>query len=603
MASVEPNKARRQLAAILSADAVDYSLHMAEDEAATVQTLRSHRDTIGGFVREHRGRVVDAVGDNLLAEFASAVDAVACALDVQTELERRGAELPEDRRLRFRIGVHLGDLLVDGNQIFGDGINVAARLEALAHPGGVCASGAVVEQVRGKVPADFEDLGDHHLKNIPLPVRAYRIRPTAQAGEGTATSALTVAGFGGRPAIAVLPFEHRGGDSAREYLADGIVEDLIARLSAFRLFPVISRSSTFTYRGKRIDARQVSRELRARYIVEGSVQESEGRVRVSVALIDGVLGHQIYAERFVREIGDVFALQDDIVMAIVASIEPALTRAERQRARSKPTTQLDAWECFQHGSWLLFGFQSRIHPLSTRLRVYQDDVVQALALFRRARELDPTFSSAAALEAICHAAFLMYQWSEDPAQTVAAALEAAETSLALGEYDPWAHVALGHACSFAGDMPRAVAAFERALELNPSLTMAYQGLAVALSAEHPDEAIRVMQKAIRLSPRDPHMHLFRHQLAVAHLVAGRYEDVLQEEQESLRLRADQPHVYRIIAAAYGHLGRRAEALEALETMRRLAPHFSMATFRRTNSKTLVDRCVEGWRRAGWDEDA
>ena len=601
MPPVEPNKVCRQLAAILSADAVGYSRRMAQDEAATVQALRSQREVIGGCVREHRGRVVDAVGDNVLAQFASAVDAVACAIDIQTELARREAKLPEERRLRFRIGIHLGDVLVDDDQIFGDGINIAARIEALADPGGVCASGAVVEQVRGKVQADFEDLGDQHLKNIPAPVRTYRIRPVAHPSDGAAASPMTVAGFGGRPAIAILPFEHRGCDAAREYLTDGIVEDLIARLSAFRLFPVISRSSTFSYKGKRVDARQVSRELRARYIVEGSVHESEGRVRVTVALIDGVLGHQIYAERYVRGLGDVFALQDEIVMAIVASIEPALTRAERQRARLKPTTQLDAWECFQHGSWLLFGFRSRIHPLSTRLDVYRDDVGQALTLFRRARDLDPGFSSAAALEAVCHATFLMYQWREDPAKSVAEALAAAETSLALGEDDPWAHVALGYACSFAGDVSRAIAAFERALELNPSLTMAYQGLAVALSADHPDEAIRVMQKAIRLSPRDPHMHLFLHQLAVAHLVAGRYDDALRQEQESLRLRADQPHVYRIMAAAYGHLGRNTEALAALDKMRGLAPHFSMETFRRSNSQTLVDRCVEGWRRAGWSE--
>jgi adenylate cyclase len=589
MTHSEENKARRQLVALLSADAVGYSRRMAEDEVATVQTLRSHRQAIDGFVREHRGRVVNAVGDNLLAQFASAVDAVACAIDIQTELARREADLAEERRLRFRIGVQLGDLLVDDDEIFGDGINVAARLEALADPGGICASGAVVEQVRGKVQAAFEDLGDQHLKNIPAPVRAYRIRPAASSSEGAAASLMTVAGFAGRPAIAILPFENRGGDPQQEYLADGIVEDLIARLSAFRLFPVISRSSTFTYKGKRVDARQVSRELRTRYIVEGRVQRSDERIRVTVELVDGVLGHQIYSERYDRELGDVFALQDEIVMAIVGSIEPALTRAERQRVRLKPTTQLDAWECFQRGSWLLFGLRS------------MEETGEALKLFRRARDLDPGLSTAAALEAVCHSASLLYQWSEDPGKSVADALEAAETSIALDEDDPWAHAALGYACSYAGDVQRAVAAFERAIELNPSLTMAYQGLAVALSADHPDEAIRVMEKAIRLSPRDPQMHLFLHQLAVAHLIAGRYDDALKREEESLRLRADQPHVYRIIAAASGHLGRRREALDALERMRRVAPHFTLENFRRTNSQALVDRCVEGWRQAGWTE--
>lgn len=578
---------RRQLAAILSADAVGYSRHMAEDESATVQTLRAHRETIGSFVRQHRGRVVDAVGDNLLAEFASAVDAVACAVAIQAELGQREVDVPAERRLRFRIGIHLGDLIVEDEQIFGESINIASRLEALADPGGVCVSAAVAEQVRGKVAADFEDLGEQILKNIPTPVRTYRVHPATATSPDASGSALTVAGFGGRPAIAILPFETRGSDAAQDYLADGIVEDLIARLSAFRLFPVISRSSTFSYKGKRVDARHVSRELRARYIVEGSVQRFDGPLRVTVDLTDGILGHHLYSERYTRDLGDMFALQDEIVMAIVASIEPAVARAERQRVRLKPTTHLDAWECFQRGAWLLFGLRSR------------QDVDQALTFFRRARDLDATFSTAAALESVCHSAALLYSY-DDPTQSVAAALAAAESSLALDEEDPWAHVALGYACSSGGDVPRARAAFERAIELNPSLTMAYQGLAVALCADQPDDAVRIMEQAIRLSPRDPQMHLFLHQLAVAHLIAGRYADALQREQEALRLRADQPHVYRIIAAAYGHLDRRVEAREALDTMRRLAPEFSIEHFRRSNSPILVERCLAGWRRAGWN---
>ena len=589
MTPEKPIAVQRRLAAILKADAVGYSRRMAEDETAAVEALRSHRRTIGGFVRGHRGRVVDEVGDNVLAEFSSAVDVVACAIDIQVELARLEADLADEQRLRFRIGVHLGDLIVEGEQIFGDGINVASRLETLADPGGICASLAVVDQVRGKVDARFEDIGDQHLKNIPVPVRTYRVIPLAGSVTGTSAGAMTVAGFGGRPAIAVLPFTDRGGDDERDYLADGIVEDLIARLSAFRVFPVISRSTTFTYKDKHVDARQVSRDLHARYVVEGSVLRSGGRVRVAVELIDGALGQQIYAERYDRELGDVFALQDEIVMAIVGSIEPALARAERQRARQKPVLHLDAWECFQRGSWLLFGLRSKA------------ELAEALTLFRRARDLDPALSTAAAMESMCHAASLVFQWSENHDATVASALAMAEMSVMLAEDDPWSHVALGYAASFAGDAPRALASFERAIELNPSLTMAYQGLAVALSADHPDEAIRTMEKAIRLSPRDPQMHLFLHQIAVAHLLAGRYEDALARGRESLRLRTNQPNPYRIVAAACGYLGRNAEALEALANMQRLAPHFSLAHFRRMNSKALVDLCLEGWRRAGWKE--
>jgi adenylate cyclase len=450
----EDTRARRQLAAILSADAVGYSRRMAEDEAATVAAMRSHRETLGGFVREHHGRVVNAVGDNMLAEFASAVDAAACAVAVQAELAHREAHLPADRRLQFRIGVHLGDLVIEGDEIFGDGINIAARLEALAEPGGVCASSAVVEQVRGKVDAVIEDIGEQALKNIPVPIRVYRLRALI-AGEQATANGTTVPGFGGRPAIAILPFEQRGGDATHAFLADGIVEELIGRLSAFRLFPVISRSSTFTYKSNRVDARQVSRELRARYVVEGSVQEVAGRVRIAVQLVDGVQGLQLSSERYDRELGDVFALQDDIVQAIVSTIEPALTRAERQRARQKPPPQLDAWESFQRGAWLLFGLRAK------------DELLAALELFRRARQLDPTFASTAALESIAHTALVTYHWSDDPDVDIAAAWRPAEASLALADDDPWSHCALGYACSFGGvSAPRAIAAFERAIELN-----------------------------------------------------------------------------------------------------------------------------------------
>jgi tetratricopeptide (TPR) repeat protein len=358
-------------------------------------------------------------------------------------------------------------------------------------------------------------------------------------------------------------------------------------LSAFPVVPVISRSSTFTYKGKRVDARQVSRELRARYVVEGSVQGAGERVRVAVQLVDGVQGLQMTSERWDRELADVFALQDEIAQSIVGAIEPALTRAERQRARQKAAPQLDAWESFQGGAWLLFGLRSK------------EDLLEALALFAQARRLDRTFGSALALESVAHAALLTYHWADDHEQTAAAAMTAAEASLALGDDDPWAHTALGYACSFGGDRPRAIAAFERAIELNPSLALAHQGLSGMLSAEHPDEAVRVMEKGIRLSPRDPQMHLLVHQLAVAHFMAGRWVDAVAHDEDSLRLRADQPHVYRILAAAYGYLGRNVEALDALAKMRRLAPQFSLAHFRRINSEAIVTRVLEGWQRAGW----
>ncbi|MCC6767337.1 MAG: hypothetical protein IT293_22030 [Deltaproteobacteria bacterium] len=590
MTSPEPPKPHRRLAAILSADAVGYSRRMAADEAATVAAMRAHRETLAGFVREHRGRVVNAVGDNLLAELPSAIDAAACAIAVQREIARQEEVLPAEARLPFRIGLHLGDIVVAADDVFGDGINIAARLEALAEPGGICASAAIVDQVRGKIEAALEDLGTPALKNIPVSVRVYRLRPLRD-GETPIESATTVPGFGGRPAIAVLPFEPRGSDDAHAVLADGIVEDLIARLSAFRLFPVISRSSTFTYQGKRVDARQVGRDLGARYVVEGSVQRSADRVRVAVQLIDAAQGVQLSSERYERERGDVPALQDDVVALVVGAIEPVLARVERQRAQRKPAPQLDAWESVQRARWLVFGFRSA------------DEVREGLRLCQRARELDPSFSTAVALEAIAHIVLVTYLWDERPAEDAAQALRLAEEGLALDEDDPWAHTALGYACGLVGDSTREIPAFERALELNPSFTFAYEGLAGALSVSHPDESVRIASKAIRLSPRDPQMHFLVHRLAVAHLMAGRYADAAARDEESLRLRADQAHIYRVLAASYGWLGRSADALAALEKMRRLAPQFTVEGFRRANSTELAERCLEGWRRAGWTEVA
>ncbi|HXC52273.1 MAG TPA: adenylate/guanylate cyclase domain-containing protein [Candidatus Limnocylindrales bacterium] len=589
----------RHLRAILSADAVGYSRRMAENDAATVAAIRSRRQTFSGYVREHHGRIVGTAGDNVLAEFTSSIDAVACAVAVQTELAETEAGVPEGERLRFRIGIHLGSILVEEGEIFGDGINVAARLEGLALPGGICASAVVIDEVRGKVAGSFEDLGEQSLKNIPVPVRAFRIRlPHGQ--DDTPPAGATIPGFSGRPVLAVLPFEDRGTDASLSYLADGIAEDLIARFSAFRLFPVISSSSTASYKGRRADIRQVSRELGARYLVAGSIQGSGAaglvaggatsaqRIRVAVELVDGSTGLQIHRERYDRELGDVFELQDGIVLAILSSIEPAIGRAEQLRIRQKPAPHLDSWECFQKGAHLLFGLRAK------------GELDEAMRLLRRSRELDPSFSTAAALETVCHAAMLTYHWSDDPARTVADARAAAEMALSLSDDDPWAYAAMGYATSYGGDTAAAVAAFERAIDLNPSLTMAYQGLAVALTTESPDEAIRVMEKAIRLSPRDQQMHFFLHQLAVANLVAGRLEAAVEREKESLRLRGDQPHGYRVLAAALGHLGRSAEALEALATMRRISPSFSLDTFRQTNTAALAELCIAGWRRAGWN---
>ena len=583
MSSREQSGSERRLAAIISTDVVGYSRHMAEDDKATVKTLQSHRETMRGTIREHHGRVVDAVGDNLLAEFHSAVDAVNCALEIQNVLSERNGLLEKARRMPFRMGIHIGDLLVDGEQIFGDGINIAARLEAMAPPGGICASAAVVEQVRGKTDARFEDLGEHELKNIPAPVRVWRLSLDEQGGQGVA--AMSVAGFAGRPAIAVLPFENRTGDPDQEFLADGIVEDVIAGLSAYCAFPVIARSSTFSYKGKHVDARQSGRELGARYVVGGSVRKAGNRIRVATELVDSKTGRQINAERFERELGDLFELQDDIVSAIICSIEPAVFRAEVRRVSRKPTGSLDAWENLQKGLSMMMIGNSNVSKA-------------AEPYIRRALELDPNFAAACAALCLFLWARVYFTWEIDPEPVLKEARKIGRKAVQLAPDDPRAHLALGWMHWYSGNRTAAKLSFERAIELNPSLADAWWALASILSDERPDEALAFAKKAVRLSPRDQSVTIALHICAVCAFLGEHDEQAVEWERKSVAHPAG-PQSYRLLGAALGHLGKLEEAREAIDEAMRRAPNFTLMTLRAGNSPRLVDRLVEGWRKAGW----
>jgi adenylate cyclase len=593
---VDSETVERKLAAILSADAVGYSRLMSRDEAATVRTLKAHLDAMDGLIRQHGGRVVDAVGDNLLAEFRSAVDAVACGVGIQRELEARNARISADRRMPFRIGINLGDVIVQDDRIAGDGVNVAARLEALADPGGISISRAVLEQVEGKLPLEFQDGGEQRLKNIPRPVHVFRVELTApdssQAGEEHAPAGpaeLSVPGFSGRHALAVLPFDNMSGDPEQEYFADGIAEDLLARLSAFREFPVIARNSSFVYKGKAVDLKAVSRDLGVRYVVEGSVRKAGNRVRVTAQLIDATTSHHVWAERYDRELSDIFSLQDEITERIVASLVPALTRVEIRRAVRRPPQNLDAWDCTQRGLWHL-------------LQYTKDDNIEAQSWARRAIEQHPDSSAALSVLAFSHLFEVIYQWSESPARSREEALRCAEKSVALDESDSNAQFALGFATSLAGQYERAMAVLQRAIELNPSSALAHWALGAALTpCGCPDSAIPLIEKAIRLSPHDPWMHEFLFNLAAAHFAAERYEQSVTFAKRSLQSRSEQPGAYRLLAASYGHLGRAEEAKAALDALLRLAPDLSAAQLRVFLPPAIVERYVEGLRRAGWKE--
>jgi len=590
-------RTERRLAAILSADAVGYSRLMADDEAATLQTLKTHRDAMIARISQHAGRVVDAVGDNLLAEFPSIVDAVACAVEVQQELETRNAELPHGRRMLFRIGLNLGDVIVEGDRIVGDGVNVAARLEALAEHGGICISGTAFDHVEDKLELDFEALGEQSVKNIPKPVRVYRVVPRrtlgASAGDDRRTRVdLGIPGFAGQPAIAVLAFDNMSTDPEQEYFADGIAEDLITRLSSCKTFPVIARNSTFVYKGKPVDVMQVSEELGARYIVEGSVRKAGNRVRISAQLIDGTTGQHVWAERFDRELEDLFALQDEITQTIVASMNPELFVFEQERATRKAPENLDAWELTMRG-------------LSHMHRHAKEDNAMARLSFEKAIELDSRSSRAFAGLAQSHVFAVLFGWTEAPEQSVAEAVRAAQASVRLDTNNAEAHRVSASVHMIVGERDPMISALEHAIRLDPSSATAFFNLGLILAmANRPDDAIAALEKGARLSPRDPAMWLHDHAMGVAHFVARRFEEAVHWARRSIRDMSDWPYAHGILAASCAHLGRAEEARRAVQETIRLQPGVSLADMPQlfpAADPTMIDLYVEGQRAAGRTE--
>jgi adenylate cyclase len=631
-----PDAVERQLAAILSADAVGYSRLMAEDEAATVRTLGAYRREIGELVVEHRGRVVDAPGDNVLAAFATALDAVACAVEIQRVLGARNAGLGEARRMPFRIGVHLGDVTLEDGRIYGEGVNVAARLEGLAEPGGICLSRTVCEQVRHKLDLRYRDLGEQSLKNIPEPVRAYRVaieavgagpsrgasrtrsRILAAAGgalliaiagvlversgslgsrapEATppepprGEAPLGAADFAGAPAIAVLPFDNLSRDPEQEYFADGIAEDLITRLSGWGSFPVIARNSSFTYKGRAVDVIQVGRELGVRYVVEGSVRRAEDRVRISAQLIDATSGHHVWAETYDRELRDVFALQDEISEAVVAAMGPQLQRSERERAIRRDPRDLAAWDLLMKGFWYEQQFNAR-------------DNATARSLFEQASARDPRLASALWGLALTHYADLSNGWTDAPDRSRAAVEDLASRCVALDARDPNCQFALALADAVTGRRDEMLAALELALELNPSNALAYGFLGnMRAVSGRPAAAIASLEQAMRLSPHDPATWFYAAGMGWAHFAAGRYGEAVRWLQTSLQWRNDYNLAYRGLAASYARLGRLEEARAALAEALRLEPELTTAKIRselRVADPSFMEPYVDGLRRAG-----
>ena len=582
----------RRLAAIVSIDAVGYTRLIAEHDLETLQAMKEHGETIAGLVRQRAGRVVDAVGDNVLAEFASAVDAVDCAITVQNQLKATIAKLPESHRMDFRIGIDVGELVALDERIAGDGVNIAARVQALAPAGGIAITGNVLDLVEGRIPIDVADQGQTKLKNVPRPVRVLFVSPVEQDASAPSQQAhpdpAPVPGFAGRHAIAVLPFRNLSENVEQEYFADGLSEDLIDRLSALRVFPVIARNSSFAFKGDNRDAREMGRLLGSHYLVFGSVRHSGNKIRVGVELVDARDGHQLWSERYERELSDIFEMQDEITDSIGRSLGPVLSRSEMRRAMRVPPRDLDAWECVHRGLWHL-------------TQITREDNVAVRKWARRALQLQPGSAGAYTLIAFSHQYDVTYQWSDSQEESTRMAVKAAEKAVALDNDDPMALSALGYARLLAGDRQHAIAVLERAIELNPSSALGHWALGSALSlTRRPDEGIPLIRKAMQLSPKDLLMHEFIFGIGAAHFVAGRYEQAASSARESLEARPKQAGACRLLAASLGHLGRAEEAHAALQDMMQLVPGMSESHLQSFLPAGVAAQYAAGLSKAGWD---
>jgi adenylate cyclase len=476
----------RRLAAIVSADVVGYSLLMGRDDSATLAGLKAHRrELIDPKIAEYGGRIVKSTGDGLLLEFPSVVDAVRCAVDVQRGMPERNAGMPPEQRIEFRIGINVGDIIIDEEDMFGDGVNVAARLQELAPPGGIVVSHTVVNHVRNKVALGFVALGERQLKNIDEAVAVFDVS-LDDVGPGTVQPEQVLV----RPAVAILPFRNMSGDPAQEYFADGITEDLITALSAWRWFPVIARNSSFAFRARAADVSEVGKALGARYVVEGSVQRAGDRVRIGAQLIGASSAVHLWAQSYDRRLGDVFDLQDEITRAIVGAIEPQLTRAEQQRAMRKRPENLDSWDL-------------SLQALAHIRRGTPQSLATANELLTRAVAMSPTSSYAQSLLALTRFQGALVGWTEDPASSFASVFDAAETAVALDDCDWLAHALLGIATLWnRRDYDKAMAEEEMAIALNPSAAIAYHFFGCVLTfGGRVAEAIPKLQAVLQLDPR------------------------------------------------------------------------------------------------------
>jgi len=552
----------RKLAAILYADVAGYSRLTGDDEDATHLRLRDYLDLFAKTIENHHGQVMHYAGDAVLAKFDAVVDALSSATAIQNTLKDRNKDLPDERKVQFRVGVNLGDVIEDRGDIYGDGVNVAARLESLADAGGICISESVRTAIGKKLPYGYEFMGEQQVKNIEEPVRAYAVLLDSSKAQVTPPAKPTLE-LPDKPSIAVLPFTNMSSDPEQEFLADGITEDIITALSKFRWFFVTARSSTFTYKGQAIDIKRVGEEMGVRYVLEGSLRQGAGRVRVSAQLIEAASGNHIWAERYDRQIEDIFDLQDEITMTIAAAVEPELAAQERGRAVKKPTRDLKAWDLFQRGIAKLWQMERK-------------DIEEGEAYLRQALKADPDFGRPHGYLAYCHSVDVLCGWSKDEQAVLRRGIAEAKAALAVDQRDSFAHFALGRLYNLGGDHQAAAQETGEALRINPNFAYGYLGLAsVYYWLGDGPAVLENADKAIRLSPNDPLMWLFLLYRGHGYDFIGDFDRTIECFEQSSRFPRVGHWAFSKLAAAYYEVGRKEEAAAAFEQARLIEPNLSL----------------------------
>ncbi len=638
----------RKLAAIFSTDVAGYSRLMGDDEEATIRTLTAYRAMLSSLIQHYRGRVVDSPGDNLLAEFASVVDAVRCAVEVQQALKEKNAALPDHRQMHFRIGINLGDVIVEGERLYGDGVNIAARLESLAIPSGICISGTVYDQVKSKLALSYEDLGARTVKNIAEPVRVYRVVMEEREGQKEKPSSpdaaqrnlgyapptpglcsapsrlrlwitmglvLLAVIFGAvryfsrpslstqdsalrtdtapaalplpdKPSLIVIPFVNMSKDPDQEYFSDGLTEVLTGNLSKISSLFVIARNSAFTYKGKAVKVQDVGREMGVQYVLEGSVQKADQRVRITVQLIEAATGYHLWSEQYDRPLADIFALQDEVVHKIVTTLKLQLTLREQGYLVHKTTDNLEAYDCFLRGT-------------EDYWRFTKEAFAQARQMYEKAIELDPQYAAAYASLGATHALDWVWQWSQDP-QSLERAFALTQKAIALDDSLSMAHSVLGFVYAAKKQHERAIAEGERAITLAPNDAEGYAQLGIILNfAGRPKETIRLVEKAIRLNPRYPAQYLGI--LGQSYTLTRQYEEAISLLKRSITRNPNLLASYFFLAVSYSESSREEEARSAAAEILRISPNFSLEGYQQRvhyKDPAVLERFVTALRKAG-----